>query len=222
MKSSSDTPQFWLSRDGGRAEGPISLEELWDSWCSRQVVSGDQVCRVGSMKWTNPENVLRWRIWRPRLWLWGSILIIFAVFAAWGGTKVRQKLREIAEYEARPEVIEARRLAAEEEAATEKMRKKMNGGNDFENYSIRPSPWDGSVKEVKAFIERSVRDPSSLKYNHWSNRGSGQNLATTVDFTATNGFGGPSREIWLFQINRSSGEILEITDANSGVILFGK
>ena len=81
--------------------------------------------------------------------------------------------------------------------------------------AIDPSRWDGAVTEVKSFIERSVRDPSTVKYNQWKNFTTSTNHITTVDFTATNGLGGPSRETWTFSFDKHSGQLQTVFDGKS-------
>lgn len=81
--------------------------------------------------------------------------------------------------------------------------------------AIDPSRWDGAVPEVKSFIERSVRDPSTVKYNQWKNFTTSTNHITTVDFTATNGLGGPSRETWTFSFDKHSGQLQTVFDGKT-------
>jgi hypothetical protein len=79
---------------------------------------------------------------------------------------------------------------------------------------VEVSAWDGSVDEAKKFIARSVRDPSSVKYNQWKNFTNDTNHITTVNFTATNGFGGPSRETWVFSFEKLTGKLQTVFDGN--------
>lgn len=79
---------------------------------------------------------------------------------------------------------------------------------------VEVSSWDGSVEGAKKFIASSVRDPSAVKYNQWKNFTNDTRHITTVDFTATNGFGGPSRETWVFSFEKLSGKLQTVFDGN--------
>jgi hypothetical protein len=213
MKTSPATPPtYWLSRDGGRAEGPLSLEELWEGWKKREIVGWDMVCPVGQQHWRKPDSVLRWRILRPKLILWGSITLVMIGLLSWGAVALSARIKAISEYESRPEVIEMRQKEAAQRRANQA----------HTSYAITPSAWDGSVREAKLFIEKAVRDPSSLKYNDWDTRVNGDNLSTSVDFTATNGFGGPARETWMFSFNRATGTLKWVLNASDGKMIYGK
>jgi len=222
MKTTDTTPAtYWISREGGRAEGPLSLDDLWEGWQRREIIEEDAVCRVGDKTWRTPASVLRWRIWKPKLITWAIICAVVVALISWSILAIRTRLREVREYEARPEVISMRQKEKEAQAKDERMRNHLNGQAKVQ-YAINPSSWDGSVKEAKIFIEKAVRDPSSLKYNHWDTRVNEDNLATTVDFTATNGFGGPSRETWMFSYNRATGELKGVINTTTQEVIYFK
>lgn len=85
---------------------------------------------------------------------------------------------------------------------------------------LRPSEWDGSVPAVKEWISENVRDPGSVKYHSWDNQLLEGGVTSTVDFTAVNGFGGPSRDTWQFIFSRRSGDLLRVTSKRSGDVYF--
>lgn len=82
------------------------------------------------------------------------------------------------------------------------------------------SAWDGSVKEAKDWIAGQVRDPSSIKYHSWETVSKDKAVMTTVDFTTTNGFGGPSRATYHFLFAKDSGALLTVLDKTNEKVLF--
>ena len=76
--------------------------------------------------------------------------------------------------------------------------------------AVETSPWDGSVSEAKSFVRKSVRDPNSVKYNSWKNYEAGSRHITTADITATNGFGGPVRQTWVFSFDKQTGALMTV------------
>ena len=197
----------------------MSLDDLWEGWKRREIVPGDQVCRVGAKSWRRPESVLWWKIWKPRLIGWGVVFGVASILIAWAMRDIREHFRQRAEYQARPEVIAMRREELAKEEATERMRQKLNQ-RDRVNESVLPGAWDGAVPIAKTFIRAAVRDPSSLKFNTWSNKTFGSILKSQVDFTATNGFGGPVRERWSFTINQEAGKIVSVANLTTGEVIW--
>lgn len=119
---------------------------------------------------------------------------------------------DMAAYYKTPEGQEARKKYEEsvKKANAEAYQRQQAAANRASS-AIQPSAWDGSVSEAKRFIERTVRDPSAIKYNQWKNFTNAARHITTVDFTATNGFGGPSRETWVFSFDRLSGKLMYVS-----------
>lgn len=76
--------------------------------------------------------------------------------------------------------------------------------------AVDVSAWDGSVSAAKSFVKNSVRDPSSVKYNSWKNYVAGTRHITTADITATNGFGGPVRQTWVFSFDKQTGALMTV------------
>jgi len=72
---------------------------------------------------------------------------------------------------------------------------------DYERYAKKKTPHvteDGAIFTSKEIIKKAVRDPSSVKWNEevaWVKEGT---MNVSIDFTASNGFGGPVRDTWFF------------------------
>lgn len=67
-----------------------------------------------------------------------------------------------------------------------------------------------AIKEAKGFIERTLRNPSTVEYHHCANSTKDQRHIIIVDFTATNGDGRPSRQGWSFSFDKSSNKLLMV------------
>ena len=157
----------------------------------------------------------KWILWTS-LGLVSVLLLAALVYAA---------VQNIKADNARIEQVERERVAAEAaflktpegkvELARRQEEQRMKLAEEMTRIDrVEVSSWDGSVDEVKKFIARSVRDPSAVKYNQWKNFTNDTNHITTVDFTATNGFGGPSRETWVFSFEKLTGKLQTVFDGN--------
>ena len=77
---------------------------------------------------------------------------------------------------------------------------------------VKVSAWDGSVEEAKAFIRRSVADPSAVKFNDWRHIVNDVVHVVRVDFTGVNAVGGPVRLNWAFTFQKQSGKLILVAD----------
>lgn len=84
----------------------------------------------------------------------------------------------------------------------------------------RPSFREAGESEVRAYakkcIEAMVRDPSAVKYHSMNVVNLRDVWVVKVDFTATNGFGGPERANWNITVNKASGTVTMVYDAIAG------
>jgi hypothetical protein len=101
---------------------------------------------------------------------------------------------------------QAKRKAMEAAAVAEKSR--QAAGVD----RVQVSGWDGSVEEAKAFIRRSVADPSAVKFNDWRHIVNDAVHVVRVDFTTVNADGGPVRLNWAFTFQKQSGKLILVAD----------
>lgn len=216
---------YWLIRGPGAApEGPFTIGQLKAMYRTGAITAEAQLCIRDEEEWTEarylleddddmmpamprslpplPQETTKERMRRydeefarqerrggcRRAFIWGAwIFIALLVFGS-----IIPSLRE------RSEIVDssgASRTSAPSSA-------------------IEPSAWDGAVSEAKTFIKSSIRDPSSVKYHEWKNFVTGDRHITTVDFTATNGLGGPSRERWTFSFDKGTGQLMNVFDGS--------
>ncbi len=71
---------------------------------------------------------------------------------------------------------------------------------------------------AQAFIKQHARDPSSLQYHgHELIQSSGSHFYL-LDFTATNGLGGPTRERWTFEFDPATQSLVSVKPENAPLI----
>lgn len=91
---------------------------------------------------------------------------------------------------------------------------------DRENYTppppVRNSSWDGSVYQVKNFLEKSLKDPDSVQYIEWSEviELYDGGYAVRCKYRAKNSFGGYVINEQIFYMN-SEGDVINYHDGNS-------
>ena len=78
--------------------------------------------------------------------------------------------------------------------------------------AVSNSSWDGSVKQVKDYILRSAKDPSSVEFIEWSpvQRGTDGTFFVRVKYRAKNSFGGYVVENFIFRLT-AEGKVITAT-----------
>lgn len=78
--------------------------------------------------------------------------------------------------------------------------------------AVQNSSWDGSISQVKTYLESHVNDPKSLEYYNWYevSKIPGKEIYNArVDFGARNGFGGMVRSTGWFTFD-IKGSIVDV------------
>ena len=70
---------------------------------------------------------------------------------------------------------------------------------------VTNSPWDGSVSQVKSWLNANLKDPSSLEFIEWSpvSKTKDGGFMVRVKYRAKNSFGGHSVESRMFFLDTS-------------------
>lgn len=78
--------------------------------------------------------------------------------------------------------------------------------------TVRNSEWDGSVREVMAYLKIALKEPDSFEAIEWSPvKRNCQGYSVRVMYRARNGFGGMTIENQTFQIGRD-GMVIEVVN----------
>ena len=78
---------------------------------------------------------------------------------------------------------------------------------------VENSAWDGSVSQVKRWLEANAKDPSSLEYIEWSSvqKSAEGGFVVRVKYRGKNSFGGYTVENKVFVLN-AAGSVTEVMD----------
>jgi hypothetical protein len=112
-----------------------------------------------------------------------------------------QRLAEKAKFEAWSQTPEGLAQAA---------RREVKAKEEAAARAAEQAARNQAIKEAKGFIERTVRNPSTVEYHHCANSTTGQRHIIILDFTATNGDGRPSRQGWSFSFDKRSNKLLMV------------
>lgn len=112
-----------------------------------------------------------------------------------------QRLKQKAEFEAWAQTPEGLAQAA---------RREVKAKEEAAARAAEQAARNQAIKEAKGFIERTVRNPSTVEYHHCANSTTGERHIIILDFTATNGDGRPSRQGWSFSFDKRSNKLLMV------------
>lgn len=178
--------------DGDQMTGPLPMSEIARRWREGLISEDAQYTPEGSEDWSplmNSEEMARFHpvVKEPfNVEKFIGLLLQLLVFGGFLWIVVSCQLNR-SDRESRP------RRSVSTSARAE----------------VENSAWDGSVSQVKRYIERNAKDPKSVDYIDWSKvsrQGSG--YVVRVKYRAKNSFGGFVVEEKIFVLD-ADGEVVE-------------
>lgn len=92
----------------------------------------------------------------------------------------------------------------------------VEGGTRSSAPAVTSSAWDGSVRQVEEYLERTLRDPDSLKVEDWGSLSeTPTGYSVRVRYRAKNGFGGYCVADDTFLLDRTGSVTRRIPHAGS-------